>query len=104
MQHTIEHDLGQDRAKEVALAAWEDYSKRFDKYHPSLEWRDENVAHVGFSAKGIRVEAIITINPTSIGVELSAVPLLLRPFKKRAISVVEREVADWIAKAKQMVI
>ena len=103
MQHTIEHDLGQKRAKEVALAAWESYGKRFDKYHPRLEWRDDTVARVGFSAKGIRVEATITINPKSIGVELS-VPLLLSPFKKRAIFLVEREIAEWIAKAKQGVI
>ncbi len=100
MRHTIEHDLGESRAKEVALAAWESNRKRFDKYGPSLEWKGDSVARIGFSAMGIRVEATITINPKSIDVELS-VPLLLRPFKKRAVTVVEREVADWIAKAKQ---
>jgi hypothetical protein len=103
MQHTIEHDLGENRAKQVALAAWESYRKRFDKYRPSLEWKDDTVAQIAFSAKGIRVEVTIRINPKTIVVE-PLVPLLLRPFKKRAISVVEREVADWIAKAKQGII
>ena len=100
MRYTIEHDLGQTRAKEVALAAWDSYCKRFENYRPSLEWREDQVAQIGFSAKGIRIEATIRINPKSIEVELS-VPLLLRPFTKRAISVVEREIGDWIAKAKQ---
>lgn len=103
MQHTIEHDLGEKRAKQVALQAWESYRQRLEKYRPSLEWKNDTVAQIAFSAKGIRLEATIHFNPTTILVQLS-LPLLLRPFKRRAISVVEREVADWVAKAKQGII
>jgi len=54
---------------------------------------------IAFSAKGIKLKGTLEILPKAIEMDLD-VPFLLKPFKKKAISVIDEETKKWIAKAK----
>ncbi len=99
MTHSVPHDLGKDKALKVTQAAWQSYSERFAKYHPTCTWSSLFRAAIGFTAKGIELTGDIEVCDTSIEVDLD-VPFLLRPFKNMAIGVVEAEIQTWIAKSK----
>ena len=99
MKHLIEHDLDVATAKKVTDHAFAAYKTQFAAYEPTLRWVSELRAEIGFNAKGIRVSGAFVMTPTAISVDLD-VPFLLRPFQKRAIDVIEREVKTWVAKAK----
>lgn len=99
MKHSVPHDLDQDTARRVADKAWESYSQRFADYDPQIRWVDDRHAQVSFQAKGIKLKGALDIQPSAIDLDLD-VPLLLRPFRKKAISVIDEEVRWWIGKAK----
>lgn len=99
MKHSVPHDLGKERAKQVTNAAWNSYSERFTKYSPTMTWISEEVAQIGFTAKGMSLEGTIKLEPNSIDLKLD-VPFLLRPFQRMAIGVIEQEIRVWIEKAK----
>ncbi len=98
MKHSVPHDLGQERAKRVTDAAWSSYSKRFDKYSPTMSWVSDDEAKIGFTAKGFSLDGAIQVRPNSIDLLLD-VPFLLRPFQKMAIGVIEQEIRSWIQKS-----
>ena len=98
MKHVIPHDLDMPTAKRVADRAFAEYQSRFPDYHPSLTWVNDERADVGFNAKGIKLAGAMLIEPGSIALDLD-VPFLLRPFQKKAIEVIDREVRRWIDKA-----
>lgn len=100
MKHSIPHDLDLPTAIKVTHRALETYQQRFAEYHPHATWLAENHAKVAFKAKGIKIEGDFQVKPGAVEVDLD-VPFLLKPFQKRAIDVVEREVNEWIAKAKR---
>jgi hypothetical protein len=99
MKHQIPHDLDSNLAKEAAVRAFEAYQKRFANYHPTMSWDDDRKARIGFSVKGVKLEGSIGILPRAIEVDLD-VPFLFRPFKGKAIEVIEKEVRNWLDKAK----
>lgn len=99
MKHQIAHDLDVSLAKEAAVRAFEAYQKRFTNYHPTMQWDTDKKARIGFSVKGVKLEGWIDILPRAIELDLD-VPFLFRPFKGKAIEVIEREVRNWLAKAK----
>jgi Putative polyhydroxyalkanoic acid system protein (PHA_gran_rgn) len=99
MKHSVSHDLGKERAKQVMEAAWSSYSEKFGKYSPTMKWLSEEHAKIGFVAKGISLDGQIKLLPNSIDLELD-VPFLLKPFQKMAVGVIEGEIKAWIAKAK----
>lgn len=98
MKHVIKHHLGQALARKTLLAAWNEYQSRFSKYRPTLTWKDEHRASVGFDAKGLTFKGAFEVHPASIDVELE-VPFMMRPFQGIALAAVEREVQRWIARA-----
>ncbi len=98
MKHTIAHNLDLATAKKVTDRAFEEYSKRFADYSPSLKWVNDRRAEIGFSAKGVKLNGAMEMAEKAIEVDLD-VPFLLRPFKSKAIDVIEREVKVWIQKA-----
>ena len=98
MKHLIEHDLDLATAKKVTDHAFAAYRTQFASYEPTLRWVSERRAEIGFNAKGIRLSGAFDMQPTAIAVDLD-VPFLLRPFQKRAIDIIEREVKHWVAKA-----
>lgn len=99
MKHAVPHDLGQEKAKQVAEAAIKSYSERFAKYNPKANWLDERRADISFNVKGIKLSGLMHVNPDSIEMDLD-VPFMLKPFKGKALSVIEEEIKKWIEKAK----
>lgn len=98
MKHSVSHDLGKERARQVMEAAWKSYSEKFGKYSPSMHWVSDDKAKIGFVAKGISLDGTIQLQANSIDLELD-VPFLLRPFQKMAVGVIEGEIREWIGKS-----
>ena len=88
MDYSVKHDLGKDKAKQVADAAYDSYKERFAKYSPTADWVAPYSCDISF----------MKVTDTSIDMELH-VPLLLRPFKKMALGVISKEIEKWVAKA-----
>jgi hypothetical protein len=99
MKHMVPHDLGREKAKRVAEAAWGSYSTRFASYNPSCQWQNEYSANIGFKVKGIALKGAIDVGEKDIALDLD-VPFLLRPFKGQALQVIEEEIRRWIGKSK----
>lgn len=99
MKHVVSHDLGQNRAKQVAQAAFDAYTAKFSQYHPQAVWRGERQADISFNVKGMTLKGSIEVTDTSISMDLD-VPFLLRPFKGTALGVIEKEIREWLDKAK----
>ena len=99
MKQVIPHDLDLPTAKRVAELAFEAYKSRFPEYRPTFRWASERQADVGFNAKGLQLDGAMRIEDKAIEFDLD-VPLLLRPFRKIALDVIEREVRVWLDKAK----
>ena len=99
MKHAVPHDLGQERAKKVTEAAFESYKKKLAKYNPTTRWVSERRAEIAFAVKGITLKGALEVGEKSVDMELD-VPFLLRPFKGKALSIIEGEIREWMAKAK----
>ncbi len=98
MKHQVTHALGQPKAKQIAVQALDSYKKRFAEYDPYCEWVSEYSAKIGFSVKGVKLNGAIDVLPSAFDLDLD-VPFLLRPFKGKALAVIEEEIKSWIAKA-----
>lgn len=99
MKHVVPHDLDEATAKKVAEAAFDSYKARFSDYSPSVTWASPKRADIAFSVKGMTLKGGVDIKPTAYELDLE-VPFLLKPFKGKALSVIEEEIKKWIGKAK----
>jgi hypothetical protein len=99
MKHSVPHDLGLDKAKQVADAAFRSYTEKFSQYQPKAAWVNDRRAEISFSVKGVSLNGALEVSPSSIDMDLN-VPFLLKPFKGKALSVIESEIRAWIGKAK----
>ncbi|MBX3126575.1 MAG: polyhydroxyalkanoic acid system family protein [Polyangiaceae bacterium] len=99
MKHTVTHGLGKDKAKEVAQKAFASYQERYEKYHPKANWVRDDKAEISFSVKGMSLKGSLEVDERDIAMELD-VPFVLRPFKGKALGVIEEEIQKWIVKAK----
>jgi len=99
MKHLVQHDLGQERAKQVAEAAIRSYQQKFAQYSPQASWVSESRASISFNVKGMTLSGFLDVQPTTIEMDLD-VPFFLKPFKGKALGVIEGEINEWIAKAK----
>lgn len=99
MKHAVPHDLGKEQAKKVAEAAFDSYKARFAEYNPTVSWSGERRANISFKVKGITLNGGVDITDKSFDLDLD-VPFLLRPFKGKALGVIEEEIRKWIGKAK----
>ena len=99
MKHSISHDLDAATARRVAERALSSYQTRFPDADPRVTWTDAKTAELQFKIKGVKLSGTVVLQAKTIEVELD-VPLLFRPFRKKAISVVEQEILKWIAEAK----
>jgi hypothetical protein len=98
MKHSVHHGLGKDKAKAVAIKAFESYQKRFSHYDPKANWVAEHRAEISFKAKGISLSGSLEVHEKEIDMDLE-VPFILRPFKGKALGVIEDEIKVWIGKA-----
>ena len=99
MKHAVPHDLGKDKAKQVTEAAFASYQRKLAKYDPQTRWVSDRRAVISFSVKGITMRGALEVTDSSIDMELD-VPFLLRPFKGKALGIIEAEIRAWLAKAK----
>lgn len=100
MKHSIHHGLNKDLARKATHKAFESYKQRFAKYDPTVDWSTEDRANVSFSAKGVTLEGNIEITDSDVNLELN-VPFILKPFKKKAVGVIEDEIQKWVKKAER---
>lgn len=98
--HEIPHDLSLDQAKLAARKAAEAYGKRFQEYDYKAKWVSETRVELGFTVMGKRLEGAMTVKPKQLQLELD-VPFMFRPFQGKAISIIEKEANEWIAKARR---
>ena len=99
MKHVVSHDLDEATAKKVAEAAFDSYKARFSEYNPAVTWASSKRADIAFSVKGVTLKGGVDIKPSAYELDLE-VPFLLKPFKGKALSVIEEEIKKWIGKAK----
>lgn len=99
MKHSVPHDLDQALAKKATVAAFDAYKERFGKYNPTATWVSENKADISFGVKGMTLNGTIEVTPKSVDMDLD-VPLVLKPFKGKALGVIEEEINKWVKKAK----
>lgn len=100
MKHSVPHDLSLDLAKKAADAALQSYKARFAEYDPQICWVSERLAEVSFRAKGLSMKGSFEIRDTAIDMDME-VPLLLRPFRSKALEVIEEQIRKWIDKARK---
>jgi hypothetical protein len=98
--HDIPHDLDFDLAKLAAQKAAEAYGKRFAEYDYKATWVREDRVELGFTVVGRRLEGSMTIKADRLELELE-VPLMMRPFRGKAIEIIEKEARTWLDKAKR---
>ena len=100
MKHSVSHSLGKETARKVARAAFDTYSQRFSEYAPNTVWKGEDQAEISFSVKSFTLKGAVEVKDKSIEIDMD-VPFVLKPFQHKAVSVIEREIKEWIEKAKQ---
>ncbi len=98
MKHVIKHKLPDAMARKATDKAFAAYQERFSEYSPTANWVSDERAEISFNAKGIKLDGAIELRPGEIGLELD-VPMLFRPFKKKALGVIEEQIQVWIGKA-----
>lgn len=96
MKHVIAHDLGEAGARSMTERALVHYRQRYPHAAMDLDWLDEQTAAVSVGVKGIRVNGKLIIGPRSLTFDV-ALPLMLKPFKQKAIDVLEREAKHWLS-------
>lgn len=99
VHHTIPHDLPPELLRRTIDAALEHYRERYPQAQVSLRWRDADHATLQLTARGLTLTAALALLPAGIAVTME-LPLLLRPFKERALRRVHREVDGWIERAR----
>lgn len=100
MKHSVPHDLDPEQARLVTDKALHAYKERFAEYNPEVRWQDDTHAEVQFKAKGVTLKGMFELLPGKIAMEMD-VPFVFKLFQKKAIEVVEREIQEWIGRAKR---
>lgn len=99
MQQAIKHGLDKDLARKAVRKAFDSYKERFAKYEPTANWKSDDKAEIGFTAKGVTLSGAVEVTQDTVLLDLD-VPFFLKPFKGKALGIVEEEIQMWISKAK----
>ena len=99
MKHKVSHGLDIELAKKATDAALASYKERFAEYKTSYSWVTDTKATISFTVKGASLTGDLEVNGSSIDIDLK-VPFLLKPFKGKALAVIEDKIKEWGAKAK----
>lgn len=99
MKHVIVHDLGVPMAKKVTERAFAEYEHRYAKYDPTFRWATDRKAEVSIHAMGVTLAGAMEVGDSEITVDVK-VPFILRPFRGRAMHIIEREVKVWLGRAR----
>ena len=90
MEHRLKHEFDGPQAKRIADRVFAAYQDKYAKYSPTLRWLDDDRAEASFTAKGMTLKGEIELLPGALALRLE-VPLLLRPFKAKALAIIDRE-------------
>ena len=99
MEHIVVHDVGRELAKKATVAAMEHYATKYAQYAPKMTWTGDYAANVGVNIKGISLDGKLDVRDREIWMSLD-IPFIFRPFRARALAVIDREIASWVARAK----
>ncbi len=99
MKHVVRHELDGETARRVAVHAADAYRVRYARYSPRIEWATPTQCRIHFRVRGVAVRGELVLVPGAIEMSLD-VPLVLRPFRGKAIAVIEEEILRWLAKAR----
>jgi len=99
-QHRVPHDLPLPVARMATRAALDSYRARFAHLGPDGRWLDDDNVELSFVLRGRRVDARLRVEPDAIVISLS-LPRLFRPFRRRAVAVIEQEVRRWVERARR---
>lgn len=94
----IPHGLNPDMARRATDRALAAYGERFTKYSPTADWVSDQRCEISFNVKGKSLDGAMELHPGQVHLELD-VPLLFRPFKKKALGVIQEQIETWIGKA-----
>ncbi len=95
MHLDVPHSLDDAGARAAVEKAFDHYRTRYASYKPKLKWLDHERAEVAFTARGVTLHGAVALHPGKI-VITAKVPLLLKPFTKKAVAVVEGEITKWL--------
>jgi hypothetical protein len=99
MEHSVPHDVGRDLAKKATIAAMDSYAKKYGEYGPRTTWTGDYTANVAVHIKGVSLDGKIDVRDREIGLSLD-IPFIFRPFRARALAIIDREINEWMARAK----
>lgn len=99
MEHRVIHGVDRELAKAATIAAFASYKQKYGEYSPTTTWTSDYRATVTFSVKGFTLDGKIHIDDREVVMDMD-VPFVLRPFKKRAMEIIEREIQLWCKRAK----
>lgn len=99
MRHTITHELPPETLRKTLEVALRSYQARFPTAQPALRWQNPDHAEISFSAKGMALRGVLLLRPGAVTLEMD-LPLVLRPFRERAVRKVEAEVQKWFDRAR----
>lgn len=99
-QHRVPHGLPLEVAIQATRAALDSYRHRFPGAAPGGAWDDERTGRLWFEVAGKRLDGRIRIDEQAIELELD-VPLVFRPFRKKALEIIEQEIALWVDRARR---
>ncbi len=100
MKHSITHGLSHEMARKVTQKALDSYRAKFSEYSPQGRWLSDDRAEVSFTVLGNTLKGAVDVLPDRVDLELK-VPFMWRIFRGQAIKVIEGEINEWIAKARQ---
>jgi hypothetical protein len=99
MTHEIPHGLTLEQATRAAHLALDEYLGKYAARGLEGRWSNKTRAELSFASAGVSVQAVVDVLPNVLRVEAN-IPLMLRPFKAKAIAAIEREARKWIDKVK----
>lgn len=98
--HRVPHGLPIDLALLATRTALESYRIRFPHVAPDGEWVSERHGRLWFQVAGKRLEGEIHVDEEAVELKLD-VPLVFRPFRRKALELIETEIALWIDRARR---
>lgn len=100
MKHKISHTLDIRTSTAVARAAMESYRQKFAKNGVTVTWQTEQKARLSFSINGMTILGECEVLPGCIELNVE-VPFALKLFERMAVTIVEKEVRDWLDRARR---
>jgi len=91
----VAHGLDAAAARAAVERAFAHYKSKYAHYKPTLKWLDTARAEVAFAAKGVVVRGVLRLEAGRAVMD-AKVPMLLRPFTKRAVARIEGELGKWL--------